>query len=206
MLSQRLEQGQQLLLDGIHFDLSQVVVGLGWDVRGRTFWQRIRGQKPAPFDLDLACFILGPDGKVAELGTEYLVGGDVVFFSNRTHHSGKIWLTQDNRDGSGSGDDEQLVARLLMAGPDIDRLVLVAAIYEGLKKGQYFGQLRNAFIRATDAQGREIVRYQLSGAAYKGCTVLHFADLYRTPKGWAFEAKGEGAGGDGFAGMLRQYV
>jgi tellurium resistance protein TerD len=208
MTPQPLEQGQQRLLDGIHFDLSQVTIGLGWDVRSRAsaWWQRLTGKEPVPFDLDLACFIAGPDDKVAELGTEYLVGGDVVFFSNRTHSSGKIWLTKDNRDGSGKGDDEQIVARLLLAGPEIHRLVLVATVYEGQKKGQHFGQLDNAYIRATDAKGNEMARYQLHGNAYKGKTVLLFAEIFRTDRGWVFEAKGEGVAGEGFVGVLRRYV
>jgi tellurium resistance protein TerD len=82
------------------YDLSQVTVGLGWDVReekqgflGKLFG----GSKEADFDLDAIAFLLDKDGYVANLGrnlqfpngkTAGLHGGDIIYFNSMTFPSG----------------------------------------------------------------------------------------------------------------------
>ena len=207
-MSITLQQGQQHTLDSVAFDLSNVMIGLGWDIRQDQwgFFRRLLGKKNENFDLDIACFILNEHGKVAKLGSDRLVGGDVIFFSNKVHASGKVWLSGDNRAGSAEGDAEQIVARLQTAGPDIHRLIFVVTIYDAHKKGQHFGQLKNAFIHATDAAGTEIVRYQLSGKTYQNKCSMLFAEVYRERGQWKFKAVGEGYEADSFVGLLRRYV
>ena len=207
-MSVAVEQGQQVVLDGSTFDLSYVAIGLGWDLHQTNLgvFHRFLGKKTVPFDLDLACFLLDSEDKVRELGSDYLVGGDVIFFSNKLHHSGKIWLSDDNRTGDGDGDDEQIVARLHTISPDIHRLLFVATIYEGQKNDQDFSKVKNAFIRAMDASGKEILRYNLSGASYRNKRTLLFAEVYRAGEKWVFNALGEGYEFDSFTHLLKKYV
>jgi tellurium resistance protein TerD len=82
------------------YDLSQVTVGLGWDVReekkgflGKLFG----GNKDADFDLDAIAFLLDKNGQVSNLGKDLqfsnghkvgLHGGDLIYFNSMTFPSG----------------------------------------------------------------------------------------------------------------------
>lgn len=115
------------------------------------------------YDLDVVAFLCGTDGKVhdlgkAENGKPTLTNGDVVFYNNLRHHSGQIWLTGDNRTGAGDGDDEQIVVELNDLPEYYAKVVFVVQIYKGTENGQSFGKVQNAFIRAEDGKGREMVR------------------------------------------------
>lgn len=97
------------------YDLSQVTIGLGWDVRQKQsgFLGKLFGGKEEEYDLDAIAFLLDANGKVADLGRTAsvsgrnvaLYGGDVIYFNSMRHPSGNIWLTGDNRTGAGDGDD-----------------------------------------------------------------------------------------------------
>lgn len=89
-----LQKGQTIDLrkndKGESFDLSQVTIGLGWDVKqndtsflGKLFG----GNKEEEYDLDVIAFLLDANGKVANLGNK-LQGSDVIFFNNMTYPSG----------------------------------------------------------------------------------------------------------------------
>ena len=99
-----LQKGQTIDLrkndKGESFDLSQVTIGLGWDVKQKEsgfFGKLFGGAKEEEFDLDVIAFLLDSNGKVANLGRELkfsngskvgLHGGDVVFFNSMTYPSG----------------------------------------------------------------------------------------------------------------------
>lgn len=203
-----IDKGQTVDLDTGEFDLSNVVIGLGWDIKRQNqgLIGRLFSQKKDDFDLDVTCFLLNPNGKVGTLGNDKLIGGDVIFFNNMRHVSGSIRLNGDNRSGAGDGDDEQIIARLSEMDKEIDRLVFVVTIFEGIKKGQHFGTVNNAFIHATDANGKEMVRYHLSGSAYHNKRTMLFAEVYRNEGHWNFRAIGEGYEFDSFVHLLRNYV
>ncbi len=95
------------------YDLSQVTIGLGWDVKETKpgFLGKLFGGKEEDYDLDAVAFLLDENGKVQNLGTD-LRNGDIIFFNSLKHPSGQIWLTGDNRTGEGEGDDEQIIVRL----------------------------------------------------------------------------------------------
>lgn len=99
-----LQKGQTIDLrkndKGESFDLSQVTIGLGWDVKQKEsnfLGKLFGGNKEEEFDLDVIAFLLDSNGKVANLGRELtfsggnkvgLHGGDVVFFNSMTYPSG----------------------------------------------------------------------------------------------------------------------
>jgi tellurium resistance protein TerD len=207
-MEKNIDKGQTVDLDTGEFDLSNVVIGLGWDIKKQNsgLMGRLFSQKKDDFDLDVTCFLLNPNGKVSKLGNDKLIGGDVIFFNNMRHISGSIRLNGDNRSGAGDGDDEQIIARLSEMDKEIDRLVFVVTIFEGIKKGQHFGTVNNAFIHATDANGKQMVRYQLSGNAYHNKRTMLFAEVYRYEGHWNFRAIGEGYEFDSFVHLLRNYV
>ena len=204
---------------GESFDLSSVTVGLGWDVRQKStgfLGKLFGGGKEEEYDLDAIAFLLDSNGKVANLGrsiqtksgqTLGLYEGDVIFFNSMKHPSGHIWLTGDNRTGAGEGDDEQIIVKLDSLDSKYDKILFVVTIYQGKSKGQHFGMLDNAFIRAVDGRGKEIAKYNLSGdASYNGKHALTFAEAYRKDGSWKFRAIGDTHDTDNFVDILKKYT
>ena len=212
-----LQKGQTIDLrkssDGVsEYDLSTVTIGLGWDMREQKsggFLGKLLGgaKKGEDYDLDAIAFLLDANGKVTNLGGQGLVGGDVIFFNSLKHPSGDIWLTGDNRTGAGDGDDEQIIVKLNALNQKYQKIVFLVTIYQGKQKGQHFGMVENAFIRAVDARGKEIARYSMSGdPTYNGMCGMVFAEVYRKDGAWKFRALGDVRPSDSFVDILKQYT
>jgi len=209
-----LKKGQGVSLRKDEFDLSAVTIGLGWDVttEKKGILGSIFGSKQEDYDLDAIAFLVGKDGKVQDLGVDAnrnitLERSDVIFYNNLKHPSGAIWLTGDNRTGDGDGDDEQIIVRLNDLHQRYERIVFVVAIYQGKQKGQDFGKVQNAFIRAVDARGKEICRYNISGdASFSPYCSMTFAECSRQGSGWEFRAVGNPHETDRFVDVLKPYI
>ncbi len=166
-------------------------------------------QIPIEWDLDVVAFLCDASGKVKHMGDlknekPTLVNGDVVFFNSLKHRSGQIWLTGDNRDGSGDGDDEQIIANLNDLPDYIQKIAFIVQIYHGQGKGQSFGEVKNAFIRAVDKKGKEMARFDLSGGKeFAQFRSMIFAELVREGSGWKLNAIGEPFESDSFVHILR---
>jgi stress response protein SCP2 len=203
---------------GESFDLSTVTIGLGWDVRKKSggFFGKLLGSKEEEFDLDAIAFLLDKNGKVADLGKTVqtndgrnlsLYQGDVIFFNSQRHPSGNIWLTGDNRTGAGDGDDEQIIVKLDSLDAKFEKILFIVSIYQGRQRNQHFGGIENAFIRAVDNKGKEIVKFNLSGdASYNNMCSMVFAEVYRKDGSWKFRALGDPQPADSFVEILRNYV
>jgi stress response protein SCP2 len=205
--------------NGETFDLSQVTIGLGWDMKqksggGGFLGKLFGGGEEEEYDLDAIAFLLNSEGKVANMGRQYnnngktvnMYEGDVIYFNSMRHPSGNIWLTGDNRTGAGDGDDEQIIVKLDSLDPSYDRILFLVTIYQGKKNNQHFGMVENAFIRAVDRSGKEIARFSLSGnAAFNGMCAMTFAEVYRKDGSWKFRALGEPHPTDNFVEILNQY-
>jgi stress response protein SCP2 len=209
-----LGKGQGVSLKKTENNLSQVTIGLGWDIQTQKkgFLAGLLGGNQADYDLDVIAFLCDANGKVKNLGRDSqgnatLQNGDVIFFNNQRHSSGHIWLTGDNRTGAGDGDDEQIIVKLNDLSAQYQKVVFVAQIYKGMENKQHFGQVENAFIRAVDATGKEMARFNLSGVGhYENQRSLLFAELVREPTGWKFNAVGSGSPSDSFVTWLKQYA
>ncbi len=168
--------------------LSNVTVGLGWDVRSTT---------GTDFDLDATAIACGADGKV-------LSDAHFIFFNNLKLADGTIEHTGDNLTGEGEGDDEALKVNLGAMAPEVDKIVFPVSIYEGDTRSQSFGQVRNAFIRVVnDAGSTELARYDLSEDASTE-TAMVFGELYRSGAEWKFRAVGQGYA-SGLKGIAQDY-
>lgn len=82
-----LGKGQGISLKKTENNLSQVTIGLGWDIQEQKkgFLGGLFGGKDADYDLDVVAFLVGQNGKVNNLGRDTqgnvtLQNGDVVFF------------------------------------------------------------------------------------------------------------------------------
>jgi tellurium resistance protein TerD len=168
--------------------MTAVVIGLGWDARTTD---------GASFDLDASAIALGADGRV-------LSDKHFVFFNNLKTPDGTIEHTGDNLTGEGEGDDEQIKANLASIPAEVDKLVVLASIYNAETSGQSFGQVRNAYMRVLNASDNaEIARYDLSEDASTETAML-FGELYRNGPEWKFRAVGQGYT-SGLAGIARDY-
>ena len=217
-----LQKGQTIDLrkndKGETFDLSTVTIGLGWDVKHKNsgFLGKIfSGAKEEEYDLDAIAFLLDSKGKVANIGRTANVNnrqvglyeGDIIYFNSLKHPSGHIWLTGDNRSGEGDGDDEQIIVKLDSLDQRYQKILFLVTIYQGRQNNQHFGLVENAFIRAVDAKGKEIAKFNLSGdASLNGMCSMVFAEAYRKDKEWKFRAIGEPKHTDNFVDILKSYT
>lgn len=206
-MSINLQKGQTINLDKSQYDLSMVTIGLGWDVRkpeSSGLLGKMFSSKEEDYDLDAIAFLLDHDEKIANLG-EKLVGSDVIFFNNQKLPDGTAYSTGDNRTGAGEGDDEQIVVKLNSMNTRYHKILFIVSIYKGIEKKQHFGKIDNAFIRAVDAKGKEIAKYNLSSdASFNNKCSLIFAEVYRKGEEWKFRAIGEPKSTDSFVQILQE--
>ncbi|WP_462186837.1 MULTISPECIES: TerD family protein [unclassified Frankia] len=168
--------------------LTNILVGLGWDVRSTT---------GADFDLDASAIACRADGKVAS-------DGHFVFFNNLKSPDGAIEHQGDNLTGEGEGDDEAIMVNLTTLPSEIDKIVFPVSIYDADSRQQSFGQVRNAFIRIVNgAGGSEIARYDLTEDASTE-TAMVFGEVYRHGADWKFRAVGQGYA-SGLTGIARDF-
>lgn len=184
-----LQKGQKVSLSKDNPGLSNVVVGLGWDVN--------QFDTGGSFDLDTAAFLLTDTGKVSK-------SEDFVFFGNLTHPSGSVQHMGDNTTGAGDGDDEQIKINLTQVPDNITKIAFTVTIYEAEIRHQNFGQVSNAFIRIyNEANGEELLRYDL-GEDFSIETAAVFGELYKHNGEWKFNAIGSGYQG-GLAALCANY-
>lgn len=207
-MSINLQKGQAINLDKSQYDLSMVTIGLGWDVKKPEpsgLFGKMFASKEEDYDLDAIAFLLDQDEKIANVGGDKLIGSDIIFFNNQKLPDGTAYSTGDNRTGAGEGDDEQIVVKLNSMNARYQKILFLVTIYEGIKKNQHFGKIDNAFIRAVDAKGKEIARYNLSSdSSYNNKCSLIFAEVYRKGEEWKFRAIGEPKSADSFVQILQE--
>ena len=182
-----LQKGQKIDLTRTNPGLKKILVGLGWDVSGGG----------SDFDLDVAAFLLGANGKV-------LAEEDFIFYGNLRHRSGAVEHCGDNLTGAGEGDDEQIKIDLAKIPAEISRIDFTVTIYDADKRRQNFGQVKNAFIRVVNAEtGSEILRYDL-GENFSVETAVVVSEIYRHNGEWKFSAIGSGFSG-GLAALCKNF-
>ncbi len=184
-----LTKGQKVSLTKGNPGLTNVVVGLGWDVN--------QFDTGGSFYLDAAAFLVTDSGKISR--TE-----DFVFYGNLSHPSGAVQHMGDNLTGEGDGDDEQIKVNLAAVPENISKIAFTVTIYEAEQRRQNFGQVNNAFIRIyNEANGEELLRYDL-GEDFSIETAAVFGELYKNNGEWKFNAIGCGYQG-GLAALCANF-
>lgn len=184
-----LQKGQKVSITKGNPGLTNVVVGLGWDVN--------KFDTGGAFDLDTAAFLLTDSGRVS-------TQDDFIFFGNLKHPTGCAQHLGDNLTGAGDGDDEQIKINLSLVPSSITKIVFTVTIYDAEVRSQNFGQVNNAFIRIyNEVTGEEILRYDL-GEDFSIETAAVFGELYKYGDEWKFNAIGSGYQG-GLAALCNNY-
>ncbi|MDB9446141.1 TerD family protein [Anabaena sp. CS-542/02] len=186
-----LTKGQRVSLEKVAPGLTEVFVGLGWDVKPTDTGYN--------FDLDASAFLLSSNEKL-------ISDNHFIFYNNQTSPdvSKSVEHTGDNLTGAGDGDDEVIKISLQKVPADIQKIVITVTIHEAGKRGQNFGQVQNAFVRIVNAQtNQEVVRYDLV-EDYSVETALIMAEIYRKDGEWRLNAVGSGYQG-GLQALLDRY-
>ena len=178
--------------DGTAVSLKKVHVGGGWDVA--------RGA--GSYDLDLMVLLLeSSKNKVIKAQSNGKAG--LVYFGEKSSACGSVVLDKDNRTGAGEGYDENININLETIPSDINCLALCINIYQGVEKGQTFGQIENAFLDV-NVEGLDSIKADLT-EDYAADTLVHVADIYRREDGtWSVMKIGLGFPG-GFAALMAEY-
>ncbi|MFW9259515.1 TerD family protein [Nostoc sp. CALU 546] len=186
-----LTKGQRVSLDKVAPGLTDVFIGLGWDVKATDTGY--------DFDLDSSVFMLGINEKL-------ISDNHFIFYNNLTSPDPDKSLQHmgDNLTGVGEGDDEVIKVNLKQVPADVQKIVITVTIHEAQQRNQNFGQVKNAFVRIVNAQTKqEAVRYDLV-EDYSVETALIMAELYRKDGEWRLNAVGSGYQG-GLKSLLDRY-
>jgi tellurium resistance protein TerD len=186
-----LTKGQRVSLEKISPGLSEVFIGLGWDVKATD--------TGSDFDLDSSLFLLGANEKL-------ISDNHFIFYNNLTSPDPdkSVQHMGDNLTGAGEGDDEIIKINLKKVPNDVQKILVTVTIHEAQQRHQNFGQVQNAFVRLVDAQTQqEAVRYDLV-EDYSIETALIMAELYRKDGEWRLNAVGSGYQG-GLQALLDRY-
>ncbi|MHC0066503.1 TerD family protein [Nostoc sp. UIC 10890] len=186
-----LTKGQRVSLDKVAPGLTDVFIGLGWDVKATDTGY--------DFDLDSSVFMLGINEKL-------ISDNHFIFYNNLTSPDPDKSLQHmgDNLTGVGEGDDEVIKVNLKQVPADVQKIVITVTIHEAQQRSQNFGQVKNAFVRIVNAQTKqEAVRYDLV-EDYSVETALIMAELYRKDGEWRLNAVGSGYQG-GLKSLLDRY-
>ncbi|WP_373867172.1 TerD family protein [Trichormus variabilis] len=191
MMAISLTKGQRVSLDKVAPGLTEVFVGLGWDVKVMD--------TGFDFDLDASVFLLGSNEKL-------ISDNHFIFYNNRISPdpAKSVEHTGDNLTGVGEGDDEVIKINLQKVPADIQKIVITVTIHEAAERSQNFGQVHNAFVRIVNAQNKqEVIRYDLV-EDYSIETALIMAELYRKDGEWRLNAVGSGYQG-GLKALLDRF-
>lgn len=194
-----LKKGQSIVLDKSAYDLSKLMMGLGWDIAKKGLLGGIFSGK-ADFDLDGYALLLDANGKLKNHQEDTVYYGHLATRNNTVIHSG------DNLTGEGSGDDERIILDFKTLPDSYQRIILGVNIYHAQERNQHFGMVNNAYVRAIDAKGIEIARYSLSGEpSYEGQIAMLLGELYKENGQWKFKALGTPMDKN-FQGIVRSFT
>ncbi len=181
MTSLTLSKGNNLSLTKADPGLKRALVGLGWDPRTTS------GEA---FDLDASAILLGADGKVRSQD-------DFIFYNQLASKDQSVVHQGDNRTGEGDGDDEQIVVDLSGIPTSVQTLVFTVTSFGGQK----FTEVTSAFARLIDANGAELVRFDLTDS--KPTTGVIMCSMSRDGTSWLMTALGEFADGKTVRAMVK---
>ena len=109
------------------------------------------------------------------------------------------------RDAVLGDDSEQIEVDLADVPAEVERIVVVVYLNEGIAQRRTLGQLRDCHIRVLNgADGAELVRSENLAPVVTSETALALGEVYRHQGGWKFKVIGEGYS-KGIAGIAADY-
>lgn len=175
-----LQKGGNISLTKAAPNMTNMLLGLGW---------KARETEGVDFDLDASVYMLTTNEKVRS-------DSDFVFYAQPKSPCGSVVYHGDNQEGGNAGSDaEEVTLKLNDIPTDIAKIVVVVTIYNAQERGQNFGQVESAYIRAVNEDTKEeIARFDLTEDAALETGML-FGEIYRHNGEWKFKAIGQGITG-----------
>ncbi|WP_082193818.1 MULTISPECIES: TerD family protein [Bacillaceae] len=175
----KLVNGQKVELTKPSSMVTSIRLGLGWSISDHS---------ASHFDLDALALLVDETGNIRS--KEH-----VVFYNQLTAFDGVVVLSNDNQNGAGTGDDEQLFIQLSYVPASIHKIVVAIVIHEADERGQTFGEVNDAFVRiVSDETKEEIACYELE-KDFSNETAVVIGEVCRTEDGWTFKTSGKGIDG-----------
>lgn len=200
-MSISLVKGNSLNLSKEVEGLSEIMVGLGWDVAKSTkkgLFGGIKTHTPN-IDCDASAYLLDANGKMVNKNA-------LVYFGNTKSACKSVVHTGDNLTGAGDGDDEQLLVDLNKVPANVQEILFVVNIYQAKSRGQHFGMVENAFMRIVDRKtNKQLAHFNLT-EDYSNKTAMIFGSLCRENGQWQFKSIGEGTIDGSLSEMSRRYL
>lgn len=181
-----LKKGGNISLSKEAPGISKFLIGLGWDARTTD---------GTAFDLDVMALSVGANGKVRNDSDFFFYGLAAVKGQPFDSADGSLHHNGDNTTGDGDGDDEQLVIDTSKVANDVEKIVVLLAIYDAEERKQSFGDVRNAYLRIADAanQATDIVKLDLS-EDFSTERVINVAEVYKKDGEWKVRHVAQGYG------------
>lgn len=172
------------------------------------------------FDLDLSAFLLDYTGKVSSKD-------EFIFFDNLTSSDGSVKHLGDNRTGLSKEIQSDALAKsedkiqnpekpvklnelesidfdLYKIRPDIQKIVIVVNIYDGVSRHQNFGMIENSTLQLKDIKtNRTLASFDLSEDLPTQHCLVHCA-LIRESSEWIFRGIEKECAG-GLTELVQQY-
>lgn len=168
MSAKNLDAGQSIALTDTHPNITDVIVGFGWNV--------VTSNSPDP-ELVPMVLLLDDDGKVIDPDA-------VAFFNQLSAAGGAVRYV--------IGDDQEQVDIHLPGVPDTAaNIVFLLFVNPDPRRPGTFRAVRNAYVQLADGDGGSIARASIpTGTADVNAVVA--AELYRYNGAWKFRALGDG--------------
>ena len=133
--------------------------------------------------------------------SQVLSDDHAVFFNQLSSPEESV----SQREQALGGDLEQVEVDLADVPVEVQRLVVVLYLNEGVVQNRSLGRLRECSIRVLDAHGdTELVRSENLAPGLTTETALALGELYRHQEGWKFKVLGAGYAG-GVAAVAADY-
>lgn len=175
----KLVNGQKVELTKPSSMVTSIRIGLSWS---------ISDDSASHFDLDALALLVDEADTIRS--KEH-----IVFYNQLTAFDGAVVLSNDNQNGAGTGDDEQIFLQLSHMPASIHKIVVAIVIHEADKRSQTFGKVNDAFVRiVSDKTKEEIACYELE-KDFSNETAVVIGEVCRTEDSWTFETSGKGIDG-----------
>ncbi|MFD5659556.1 TerD family protein [Streptomyces hirsutus] len=140
-------------------------------------------------DADVSVLLLGPHGKVRS-------DADFYFYNNPVAVDGSVELL--GKKPAGEGSEDRIVFDLAAVPDDVERIVVAASRYEGMR----FDELDGLQVTLADGSGDSLLRFPIEDTG--SVSAFIFGELYRRSGEWKFRAVGQGYD-TGLAGLAADF-
>ena len=134
---------------------------------------------------------------------------DTIYFGQKESRCRSVIHKGDalsSKSQYGEYDNEEITIDLARIPTNVEKVIFLANIYQGYQRQQHFGQVKGAYIRVLQTEGRqELIHYDLADD-YNGMRGIVVGELYRYNGEWKFRAIGQASKDDSLQNLINRVV